>query len=161
MKQIAEIYGKFLLDAVLAVSLLLFVFCGMTDTEGNKGIFAIIGAHLDVTGTEDTVSNEFAVFQEEAKRKPPVILYVDSGMIYTGRHIFSDFIRAEDNEGRELSVRLLGVWKPQEEFEAVLPAVGEVEFSSPGIYRLKVTAKDDRNRRTISVIQIPVNQRRE
>ena len=46
MKQVIEIYGKFLLEAVSVAALVLFLLTGIHDSEGNRGIFQMIGAKL-------------------------------------------------------------------------------------------------------------------
>lgn len=162
MKQILESYGLFLLDAVFLVLLLALLTGGIRDAEGNRGIFAMIGAKLAAAETENEEYREFDVYQNEAARAAPVIVYQNTGTVYTGTFRVSDPIKALGADGEELSVCLLSVCAPGagEVFTPVPWGTEEVTFHSPGIYRLKVTAVDARRKRTTSVIAIPVNTRR-
>lgn len=162
MKQVIVSYGMFLLDAVLIGLLFLLLFAGIKDDKGNRGIFSIIGAELETGETENKVYREFEVYQSEAGRAMPTIVYQNTGIVYTGIFVVSDQIRARDADGEELHVSLLAVSEPGTggTFFPVLPGTKEVDFRNSGIYRLKVTAVDARRKRSTCIIAVPVNERR-
>ena len=44
MKQVITAYGHFLLEGIVLVLLLVLLFCGIRDEEGNVGVFHMAGA---------------------------------------------------------------------------------------------------------------------
>ena len=52
MKQLFDIYGKFLLEAAIVVTLILLLFAGISDEKGNRGMLKMIGAKIPVNSVD-------------------------------------------------------------------------------------------------------------
>ncbi len=161
MEQIIKAYGKFLLDGVVVVMLFTMLFGSLEDEVGNRGILHIIGAHLETGNTEGGESADLKAYQSESLRMAPVITYEASELVYTGQYEVSEYIRAVNDAGEELGVRLLSVLYPygEEQLADDESDRTSMDLESPGIYTVKVSAVDAQNRKTVCRIQIPVNRR--
>ncbi|MBO5069261.1 MAG: hypothetical protein J6C37_02715 [Roseburia sp.] len=160
MELVIKAYGKLMLEGLAVMLLVVLLFGQIEDADGNRGILRIIGAHL---GTEQTGTVEYADFQayqSEGKKCAPIISYTASSVLYTGTYNLADCITAVDDAGATLQVGLLGMWNPfGEELDVTEQAeVGQMVFEYPGIYTAKVAAVDAGNKKTVCLIQIPVNK---
>lgn len=161
MKQVLEVYGRFLVDAVVLVILLLLLFLGIKDADGNQGVFHIVGAKLNTMEKEDSTFFDFLAYQEQSSYTAPVITYKGEAAMETGSYQIGDCVQAFDAQGDELSVKLLGIFLPgEEEMRPVFSQTETLLFEEPGIYTLKVQAIDSRRKKTVDLISIPVNRRR-
>lgn len=159
MEQIIRAYGKFLLDAAVVSLLLGILLANITDAAGNRGIFHIAGAYLTAADMDARAPEDFAVFREEGKKGAPVISYQETGMLHTGRHVVSEYIKAIDHNGQELPIRLLEVCDAGgNALDACNMETTETVFPQAGIYTVKVLAVDAGNRRSVSRIRLPVNE---
>lgn len=160
MKQVLESYGKFLLEAVILVLLLVLLMCNVTDGMGNYGIFQIIGSYFYSEDTGWNDYGEFDSYESECSRAAPVIAYNNEGILYTGRHMLRNYIRATDSYGNPIPVKILSVMNPGGEISENPMGAGDTEINFPvaGIYSIKISATDRSNKKTVSIIKIPVNK---
>lgn len=164
MKQILEAYGEFLLDGVTVTLLFLLVFLKMTDTNGNQGILKMVGATLQTESEkEESLGqrySDFRVYQTEGKKAKPVITFKGEGALTAGSHDVSDFIKAVDDAGHELPVKIIEIIGPAgtDLDKEELLEQKKIRFPGPGTYTMRVTAVDAANRKTISEIRLPVNR---
>lgn len=157
MERILNTYGKFLLSAGAVLALVFLLFAGVTDGEGNRGIFQITGARLD-TGRELIQQEEaFGVLEAENGKAPPRI-FLESGAAFSvGQVVLTDIIKAEDYDGRKLPVAILRVESPSHrDITALLSDSGEITLDESGIYVVEVSGTDDGNRKTTVQIKLPV-----
>lgn len=161
MELIIKTYGKFLLEGIAVILVFGLLFVQVEDADGNRGILHIIGAHLQMeqTGAEYT---DFITYQSEGKKNAPVISFTASNVLYTGTYSVTDCITAVGDNGVSLPVTLLGVWDPfgVEQDAAAWAERGQLVFEDSGIYTVKVAAVDTANRKTVCLIPIPVNRRK-
>ena len=160
MKQVIEIYGKFLLEAVSVAALVLFLLTGIHDSEGNRGIFQMIGAELPVGSFADENYIDSEIYGQESRKKMPVIRFETEDIIKKGKQKLSDYIIAEDYAANRLAIRILCIKDP-EQMDITGDYKGdttEILFPEAGIYTVTVEAKDDANRKSVNVIKIPVNE---
>lgn len=162
MELVIKTYGKFLAEGIVVVLLLGLLFWQLDDGNGNRGILHIMGAHFEAEQTDMGEYVDFQSYQSEGKRSAPVISYNASNALYTGTYSIAEYITAVDDAGAALAVRLLGMWDP---FGAEVDVTGqngngEMVLEYPGIYTIKVAAADAGNKRTVCLIQIPVNRQK-
>lgn len=157
MEQVFSVYGKTLLEAAVAALLLVLLAVGVTDGEGNQGIFDVIGAHIHEEKVLD--GNDFGTFQSEGGKKPPVITYVYPVTLHTGNYDLGSILKATDYNGRELSIRVRSMLDPYgiELIGAGSPDISQISLAERGIYTLKVAATDAWNRTSVRAVRIPVN----
>jgi hypothetical protein len=156
MEQIIKTYGGFLLEAVVAVLLLLLLLFQITDTDGNSGIFRIVGANIASKGTDYSSYQDFAVYAADSEKMSPVIYYTGDSHVCVGDDSWADFLCAEDYAGERLPVKILSVTDPLG-IESPWKDGAKTELAQAGIYQIKVTAVDAANKRTTCVVKIPVN----
>lgn len=160
MELVIKNYGKALLE-LLAVGLLaVFLFSTVTDDAGRRGIWNIIGAGLETGQTDYSTYRDFTVYMEESAKVAPEFLYDASVTMKTGKHAVTDYIKAVDYAGSEIPVKLLGIQNPDgiEIAGAYNPDNAEIEFTQTGIYVIELSAADDRNKKTVCRIRVPVNR---
>ena len=157
MQRMINIYGKFLLSAAVVAALLVILFVGIADEEGNRGVFQIAGAHLD-TGQEVVQQDGgFGTLETENGKAAPRIFLEGRTGFSAGSVVLTDYIRAEAYDGRNLPVRILRVENPSgRDITASLAASGEIIFEESGIYVVEVSGRDDGNRKTTVQIKLPV-----
>lgn len=160
MKQVLEIYGKFLLDAVVVILLLILLLFQITDADGNKGVFELIGNYLQSDVQEGVKYADFDVYKTECDRAKPVISYIGTEHTDTGVHVLTEYISAVDSEGNQIPFQVVNVIGPDgtELTEYVKEDYQEVSFITPGIYTVSVSARDIWNKKTVCTIRIPVNR---
>lgn len=158
MEQISKLYGNFLLEATAFALLLVLLFAGLADNEGNRGILTMIGKQ--VSKEENAISkDDIEIYQNEAQKAYPVITYVDTGSLRVGEYAFGAMFQALDWQGQALEVRLCSICDPAgtERIGEYGTQVTRLNFPIPGIYVVEVTAEDAWNRRSTYRIRIPVN----
>ena len=160
MEKILKEYGPFLLAGFVLVMLLAVILSGITDEDGNRGIFRIIGAKLDVESAEYTSYTDFDTYQTEAGESLPEIAFDGTMGVYTGVMALADYVRAVDFSGAALSVSFVGLEdiSGNDLSGSYNAETGEITFSEPGIYCLTVSAMDGGNRKAVKSITIPVLQ---
>lgn len=157
MQRIISTYGKFLLSAVVVLALIVLLFSGITDGEGNRGIFQIVGAHLD-TGQAGIQEDEAykALEIENVKAAPQIFLEGGTGFS-VGNIVLTDYVKAVDYAGRSLPVTIIRIENPAgQDITAALSDTGEIFFSESGIYLVEVSAKDDGYKKTMAWMKLPV-----
>ena len=160
MEKILKEYGPFLLAGFVLVMLLTVILSGITDEDGNRGIFLVIGAKLEVESADYTSYTDFDTYQAEAGKSLPEIVFEGGTGVYTGVVALADYVRAVDFAGAALPINFVGL---EDIFGNDLsgsydPGTGEITFSGPGIYCLTVSATDSGNRKAVKSISIPVLQ---
>lgn len=159
MEQVIRAYGKFILEAAVAAILMGILFFGMTDENGNHGMFHMMGAYIKEEQTA-FAREDFDTYQKESTKSAPEITYVGMGMHYRGSCRIDSILNATDYRGQVLPIYMKSILDPNgtEQIGAYLPDVMEVQFAERGIYSLKVSAKDAWNRTSTCEIHIPVNE---
>lgn len=159
MDQIVRAYGKFLLEGMVLVALMVVLFCGITDEAGNRGVLAMVGAQLEVEGMDHNNYTDFrGTYRSESNKLAPIISFVGTHL-YSGTCILPNFVKAVDFSGNELEIKVSSI---QDESGAELISrynhvTGEIDFA-PGIYTVWVSAEDACNRTMNCTIQIPVSK---
>lgn len=158
MEKILKEYGPFLLAGFILVMLLAVILSGITDEDGNRGIFRIIGAKLDVESADYASYTDFDTYQAEAGKSFPEIAFNGAVGVYTGVMALSDYVKAVDFAGAALPVTFVGLEdiSGNDLSGSYNPGTGEITFSEPGIYCLTVSATDSGNRKAVKSISIPV-----
>lgn len=157
MQRIMSVYGKFLLSAVVVLALLFILFAGMTDEEGNRGVFQMAGARLDTEQERIQQDGAFGVLETENGKAAPGIFLEGRTGFSVGSVVLTDYIKAEAYDGRNLPVQILRVENPSgQDITASLAASGEIIFAESGIYVVEVSSTDDGNRKTTAQIKLPV-----
>lgn len=160
MEKIINEYGKFLLDAMVVALLIAFLFGNVTDDEGNRGVFHIIGAHLQTWDTDYEAYTDYNSYAVESDCIPPVISYDGTLTMRTGTSRVTDFIRAKAWDGTELAVNVVSVKNSGgiDMLGKYNPDTQELQLDYPGIYTIRVSAKDAWNREQKCDIRIPVSR---
>lgn len=156
MKQIIDIYGRFLLDVAIVVLLVVLLFSQVQDENGNQGVIQIIGARIDTTDIDYAGYTDFDTYVLDSVKEAPVITYTGSNAIRVGTRRLSDYIKAADYAGSELLIHIISVTSSAG-VELACSVDTDVEFAQAGIYTVRVKAVDGINKKTVSEIQIPVN----
>lgn len=173
MEHIAKHYGGFILAGIVFVLMLILVFSGIQDGEGNQGIRNIIAAHMDTEGTDYGAYTDFEIYEKESTNAFPQIHYQDVGALPVGTVAFLDNVEVTDYAGRSLAYagesvdeneRDSGYIKyirlEDEEGNDLTSDInmdtGEITFPQMGIYKVTLQAQDDGYRKSTAVIKIPV-----
>lgn len=159
MEQVIKAYGRFLVEGIVLVALLVILFTGINDEDGNKGVLAVAGAKLEVESVNYNQYTDFiGTYQNECGKAAPVISFIGTHL-YSGTCIIPDFIKATDCAGAELQIKVSSI-KDEGGVELIdlyNQDTGEISFV-PGIYTVEVSAKDANNKLTRCTIQIPVSK---
>lgn len=160
MQEIIRAYGKFLFSAVTVALLLSLLFGTITDENGNRGIFNIVGAYLDIGAQEKWSYQEFLTLQTENVKPAPEIYFDGSGGFETGSILLTQYLTAVDYLGNPLAVKVLRVQNPsgQDIIENYQADSGWLSLPVEGIYTIEVSATDSCNKRTVTQVRIPVNK---
>lgn len=161
MKYIIDTYGRFLLNGAIVTLALVLILSNIQDADGNKGVFKMIKANLNVEGAGNAVRVDFDKYRDESGKEPPVIMYDDSLKIYAGEDIqVTDFIKAYDFNNNPLELRILKVTDSanQDVTSCFDQDSGSINFPSEGIYRIEAAAEDSSNRKYTCAVKIPVNK---
>ena len=162
MEKIMDEYGRFALDLLAMCLLLAYLFGTVTDAEGHRGILEIMGAQIAVWNTDYTAYQDFDTLETEAQKDKPVIEYIAYKPMTLGDNRAADYIAASAWDGAELPFLIIRVedWRGTEvDLNGVYnEADNSLNFLSPGIYKVRVIAKDSGNRKTECDIRIPVSR---
>ena len=159
MEQVIKAYGAFMLEGVVAVLLMFMVFLGIADKAGNRGIFAITGARLEIENSNHKNYIDFKeAYLRESQKALPEIIYSDLHM-QIGTNKLADYIQAFDETGTELPIKVLSILSMDgsEMIAEYNYDSTEIYFASPGIYTVKVSAVAANKKSTICTIRVPVS----
>lgn len=160
MEEIMKAYGGYVLEAFVAICLVSMLLYGVVDDNGNRGVFKIIGANIQIENTDYAEYKDFQEgYLEESKKEPPKIIYTDI-CLRVGSVKLSDHIKASDFNGNAIPIKIESI-KSTDEIELLdtyNPATAEIVFERPGIYTLIASAVDENNRTVRCTIRIPVNK---
>lgn len=160
MKQIFDVYGRFLLEAAVVVTLIVLLFAGISDENGNRGVLRMIGAKLPVNSVDYNGYADYNVYEAESTKDAPVIRLQLGTMIKKGNCKLSDCIVAEDYAANTLPITIISVKAPDDTDvtgDCNLDTT-DIVFHNAGVYTVTVSAKDDVNHKRVKVIKIPVNE---
>ena len=160
MKQVITAYGHFLLEGIVLVLVLVLVFCGIRDEEGNVGVFNMTGARLSVEHTDYQTFTDFrGTYVSEAAKTEPEISYT-VGNLSSGMICLLDCIKAVDYAGSDLPFWVDSIKAPdgRELADSYNPDTKEIYMGQAGIYEVTLSVCDSGNRTVDGVIYIPVNQ---
>lgn len=162
MEKIMDEYGRFALDLLAMGLLLAYLFGTVTDAEGHRGILEIMGAQITVWNTDYTAYQDYHTYEAEAQKENPVIEYIATEPMALGENRAADYIAASAWDGAELPFLIIRVedWRGTEvDLNGVYnEADNSLNFSNPGIYKVRVVASDTGNRKTECDIRIPVSR---
>lgn len=160
MKQVIEAYGKALLEAAAVVLLMILLFAGIEDGQGNRGMLKMIGAKLSLEDNNYQNYKDFNRYKMEGMKPAPVITYNAEDLLHTGNIVLSSCISAADYNGIGIPFRVIQIQNPAG--EDVLGRYNadstEVDLPDAGIYVVEVSAMDDNRKETVCKIRLPVNQ---
>lgn len=162
MREVFEQYGKCILEGVVCITLMGMIFTGVTDGHGNKGLYAIIGSQIDAKGVDYKVYTDLReTYRVESEKEPPRIFF-EGSRLEVGEHILSNYIKAVDYEGKELSIKVQSILDPDgvEQIDVYHSETGKIHLSEAGVYVVRVLAFDEGNRSTEVSISIPINQKK-
>lgn len=160
MKQIMEHYGKFALDAMIVIVLMTVIFISLEDRKGNKGIYAVIGAQMDINSTNYHTYIDFKeTYKKESEKSAPRVSFKGDRLV-VGVHRLSQYIEAVDYAGNHLAIKVTSIKAPDgtEVLGTYNQDTTEINISQLGIYKVSLSAIDDCNKTTKVTIQIPVNK---
>lgn len=160
MREIIKQYGGFLLEAIVLVLLCSFLFINMKDNNGNKGVFAILGANITTVNVDYGSYSDFASFKNEAAKTEPDIKYKRTDQMYTISNLLSDYVEITTYSGNTAHLKVISL--NDESGNDCLGAYNETDgtitFSNPGIYTIRLRATDEINKRKTVDIKIPVER---
>lgn len=139
MKEVMEQYGKAVLCALVAVTLLAIVFGGLQAGEA-KGLPAVLKAGADIQGVDysNYKDGEQSAFVME-KERPRV--QFDGAKLWTDcGYKTEDLFSAKDAEGNPAEVRILKIF--DKDGQELTVTEGNIQFGSQGVYRILVKAVD-------------------
>lgn len=159
MKLILDMYGKALLEAAAVVLLLTFLFFGVTDQKGNTGIFHVAGAKTDTGNIIYGTYKDFKNYASEGEYRKPRIVYDDNQVLTVGKCDLAEYIHAYDYNGNQLPIRIVTCSAPDGLLlspDSAESSLTLFEFKTDGIYRVRVSAADESNRKNICEFSVPV-----
>lgn len=172
MKELMKQYGGFVLAGVVLLVLLILLFSGVTDEQGNRGIIKIVAAKLDTEGTDYAAYTDYDTYKTESTKTAPEITYQDIGYFPVGTVNFLQHVTATDYAGRRLSnagsvvddaekgsgyLKITNLEDASgNDLSANINAeTGEITLPEAGIYEVTIRAQDDGYRKSKSVIRVP------
>ena len=158
MKQLINAYGNFLIEGIVMVLLINWMFIGVKEEE-NIGIFEIIGAQM--TSEQENYS-DYKDFRETYKKestKGAPIIYFSGTHLTVGRNRLSDWIVIKDYSDNNLkpivnSIKNINGTELVDGYDKITT---EIVFQDAGIYIIDVEASDDCKRTSRCKMLIPVN----
>ncbi len=156
MKEIIEQYGKMLIESLILGMLLLLIFAGVEDEDGNKGVLQIIGAGIHEETNDYTSYTDFDTYETDSYKRAPEIEY-SGGNFSIGEWNLCDYITATGYAGNEVPIKIISV---VDRTGRELPVIDEqrVYFNTAGVYVVTIKAVDNTKKETIDTIKIPVNE---
>ena len=162
MKHIVETYGIFFLSFVTVALIFGFVFWGIRDNEGNRGVFAIAGAGILDSLADSRAGSDFSVYDTESQKAFPAISCVAASACAADKETaVSELFTAQDGNGQPVDFNILSVIGPSgRDGDDVRMSEDRthIVFLSPGIYTFEIKTQDAWNRERIKRICIPVNR---
>lgn len=159
MEQVIRTYGKFVLEAIVFALLIWLLVAGLVDEEGNQGVFRMLGAHIE----EEAVfaRGDVERYQWEGEQSAPAITYVNVQILQPGIYDVDAIINATNSQGERIPVTVESVRDPygMVQMGGNLSEVSQLPLMVPGIYTLRVSAKDAGNRMSTCEFRVPVNYR--
>ena len=157
MEQVLQCYGKGIAAGIVLIAVMVLLFAGIRDEQGNRGIINIIKTWIP---EEETITENAAIdaFAEAGEVAYPTIRYAYNGMLHRGAYLPGDLFSAVDGMGEERSVLWGEMTDPHGNSCTIESQQGEVVFDVEGIYTVRVCATDEANRRSVCEFQIPVNR---
>ncbi len=162
MKYIIDLYGRFLLSGAVLLLVFVLLFSRISDSEGNRGAFKIMGAALGLTNESGGAGIDFAVYRTESEKEAPSIVYSYDGKLYANEAVLlSDFIRAVDYNSGPLELRVLQVTDSASNdiTSCYDRRNGNICFPAEGMNRITLAVKDSSNKKYTCTIEVPVNRR--
>ena len=109
MEEIGKIYGGFILEGIAVISLMLFLWCGISVGGDNKSILRIMGENMIIEEANYDLYSDFrSVYDKESRKTAPIIKYA-AGALDTGIVNLAETIKASDYKGDELAIKVLSV----------------------------------------------------
>lgn len=161
MREVVEHYGRFILDGMVVIALIAIIFINLTDSEGNKGIFAITGAQLAISDQNYHTYTDFkGTYKIESEKTAPTI-YFECDRLEVGVHALSNYIKAVDYVGNNLAIKVISIKAPDgtEVIGEYNHLTTEINMVQSGVYTVTVSVLNDSNRTTNATIQIPMNRK--
>lgn len=157
MEQVLQCYGKGIAAGIVLAAVMVLLFAGIRDEQGNQGIVNIIKTWIP---EEDIITENAAIdaFAEAGNVAYPTIRYVYNGMLHRGTYLPGDLFLAVDGMGEERNVLWCEMTDPHGNSCTIESQQGEVVFDAEGIYTVWVCSADEANRRSVCEFQIPVNR---
>lgn len=157
MEQVLQWYGKGIAAGIVLAAVLVLLFAGIRDEQGNQGIVNIVKTWIP---EEEAITESAAVsaFAEAGDVAYPTIRYAYSGMLHMGTYLPGELFSAVDGKGEERNVLWCEMTDPHGNSCTVESQECEVVFDMEGIYTVRVCAMDGANRRSVCEFQIPVNR---
>ena len=110
----------------------------------------------------DFMGWDYDVYEAEAQKDKPVIEYIADKPMTLGDNRVADYIAASAWDGVELPFLIIRVedWRGAEmDLNGIYNEAGNsLNFSAPGIYKVRVVTRDAGNRKTECDIRIPVSR---
>lgn len=157
MEQVLQCYGKGIAAGIVLITVMVLLFAGIRDEQGNRGIINIVKTWIP---EEETITENAAIdaFAEAGEVAYPTIRYAYNGMLHRGAYLPGDLFSAVDGMGEERSVLWCEMTDPHGNSCTIESQQGDVVFDVEGIYTVRVCATDEANRRSVCEFQIPVNR---
>ena len=158
MEIILREYGRTLLESLCVVLLLIVLFFGAEDGEGNKGVLAIAGAHMVQQSNDYPAYTDFDSFVGEGQKTSPEITYAIDGQMHTGENQLSSCLSVKGYDGSNLSFKVIRVmdYSGNDYPSAYDETSQTITFPKPGIYKMRIQTVDNINQKTIADISVPV-----
>ena len=160
MEQAIRMYGDFLLEGIVVIILIIGVFWGIRDENGNQGIWLMTGANISVQNQDYTAYRDFQeVYKAESEKTAPVVNYV-GGHLETGLVRLADHIVVMDYAGNVLPMRVISIKSAggRECLAQYIPETTEMFFERAGVYTIEIEAMDEEARVTRCCLSVPINQ---
>lgn len=157
MELVIKNYGRFLLEVMVLLAFLILLCKGISDAQGNVGVFAMAGTFLE---KEPIYSgSDFASCIEEGEKSAPQINFIFQGPLCVGKYAVSELFSAVDADGTEVPVQIQKISGPQGMLQksAFDEQTGQIDLTKSGIYTFWIRALDAGNRTQTCKIRIPVN----
>lgn len=158
MEIILREYGRTLLESLCVILLLITLFFGAEDEEGNQGVFAIAGAHMAQQSNDYPAYTDFDSFVNEGQKVSPEITYAIEGQMHTGENALSSCLSAKGYDGLDLPFKVIRVmdYFGNDYSSAYNETSQTISFPKPGVYKMRIQTVDNINQKTIVDISVPV-----
>ena len=95
MEQVLQCYGKGIAAGIVLITVMVLLFAGIRDEQGNRGIINIVKTWIP---EEETITENAAIdaFAEAGEVAYPTIRYAYNGMLHRGAYLPGDLFSAVD-----------------------------------------------------------------